>query len=239
MANIPIVLVLTDSLAFPRFEPEVVSYQETWVALLKRYFPQIDFVHCGRGGATIDDLFKHSAYYHWTMRPAMVLVQVGIVDCAPRALSIIEQQILQRLPIVGAMLLALIRKNASKLRRWRGMSYTSPTSYEAWIKKFECIFPNIHWIGILPADANYESRLEGISVAINHYNALLQRRKYISTADFASEMIMSDHHHLNVAGHHRLATLLAETIQRVVVDEYVELSVKSVSYEDNVVSASL
>lgn len=216
MPSAPTVLILTDSLAFPRREPEVVSYEQTWVALLKRRFPGIDFVHCGRGGATIEDLFKHSAYYHGTMKPALVLVQSGIVDCAPRALSVIEQQVLQRLPIIGSMLLALVRKNAALLRRWRGMSYTSLASYEAWVQAFEHLYANVQWIGILPADAEYESRVQGIAAAVERYNGVLRRRNYISTTDFSSRDIMSDHHHLNADGHRRLAARLADTVQLVV-----------------------
>jgi hypothetical protein len=217
-ASTPIVLILTDSLAFPRNEPEVVSYEQTWVALIKRRFPEIDFVHCGRGGATIEELFKHSAYYHGTIKPALVLVQSGIVDCAPRALSVIEQQVLQRLPIIGTMILALVRRNAARLRRWRGMSYTSLASYAVWVKAFERLFANVYWIGILPAAAEYESRMQGIATAINRYNDVLRLGNYISTTDFSSSDIMSDHHHLNADGHYRLAVRLAETIELVVSD---------------------
>lgn len=221
VSSTPTVLVLTDSLAFPRSEPEVVTYDQTWVALLKRRFPQIDFVHCGRGGATIEELFKHSAYYHGTIKPALVLVQSGIVDCAPRALSVIEQQVLQRLPIVGSMILALVRKNAARLRRWRRMSYTSLASYEAWVQTYERLFDNVHWIGILPVDAEYESRVQGIAAAVDRYNSVLRRRHYISTNDFSSRDVMSDHHHLNADGHRRLADRLAETVQLVVLDRCV------------------
>ncbi|MBC3936348.1 hypothetical protein H8K47_13330 [Undibacterium sp. CY7W] len=218
MTSIPTVLILTDSLAFPRREPEVVTYEQTWVALLKRRFPDVDFVHCGRGGATIGDLFKHSAYYHGTIKPALVLVQSGIVDCAPRALSVIEQQVLQRLPIVGSLILALVRRNAAMLRRWRKMSYTSLASYEASVQAFEHLFANVHWVGILPVDAEYESRVQGIGAAVDRYNAVLRSRNYISTTDFSPSDIMSDHHHLNADGHCRLATRVAETVKFVVLD---------------------
>jgi hypothetical protein len=220
LSSVPTVLILTDSLAFPRSEPEFVGYEQTWVALLKRRFPEIDFVHCGRGGATIEDLFKHSTYYHDTLKPALVLVQSGIVDCAPRALSVIEQQVLQRLPIIGSMILTLIRRNAARLRRWRGMSYTSLANYEAWVQAFERLFENVHWIGIMPADSEYESRVQGIVAAVDRYNGVLRRRNYISTHDFSSGDIMSDYHHLNADGHLRLATLVAKTVQHVVIDSY-------------------
>jgi len=214
----PIVLILTDSLAFPRGEPEVVMYEQTWVSLLKSRFPDVDFIHCGRGGATIGDLFKHSAYYHGTIKPSLVLMQTGIVDCAPRALSVIEQQVLQRLPVLGPLVLSLVRRNAAALRRWRRISYTPIDSYERSVQAFEQLFSNIYWVGILPTDTEYESRVQGIGAAVSCYNAVLQCRNYISTADFSSSDIMSDHHHLNVDGHQRLASRLAETVQRVVID---------------------
>jgi hypothetical protein len=210
----PTVLLLTDSLAFPRSEPEVVKYEETWVALLKRRFPAVDFVHCGRGGATIVDLHKHSAYYHGTISPTLVLVQSGIVDCAPRALTVVEQQVLQRLPILGPPLSALARRHAPILRRWRRMSYTSLPAFEAWADRFEALFGNVHWIGILPAHSNYEMRAEGIGDAIDRYNAVLRRRRFVPTDDFTANDIMSDLHHLNVTGHRRLADRLAEVVQR-------------------------
>lgn len=238
MITTPTVLILTDSLAFPRSEPEGVPYEKTWVALLKRKFTQIDFVHCGRGGATIVDLFKHSAYFHGTIEPALVLVQAGIVDCAPRALTVTEQQILQRLPIVGRLLFAIVRRNAARLRRWRRMSYTSLASYETWVQAYERLFSNVYWIGILPADSEYESRVQGISAAIDSYNAVLKRRNYISTADLTSNDIMSDHHHLNATGHHRLAVRLAETVQSVVLDRQLLLGCQPDVGADQTIGAS-
>lgn len=217
MTTTPTVLILTDSLAFPRSAPEVVHYEDTWVALLKRKFPQVDFVHCGRGGATIDDLFKHSAYYHKTARPALVLMQCGVVDCAPRALTFMEQQLLQRLPVLGPIISKIVRKNASQIRRWRKMSYTSLANYEAWVEVYEKLFANVYWIEILPADANYESRVHGISKAITSYNEVLRQRRCVSTTDFTSNYIMSDLHHLNSEGHKLLAQRLTHIVQQEVI----------------------
>ena len=208
------VLLITDSLAFPRAMPEVVSYDETWVAILKRQFRDTDFVHCGRGGATIRELFQHSAYYHTTIQPALVLIQSGIVDCAPRALTLIEQQILQRVPLVGSPLTALARRHAPSLRRWRRISFTPLPTFKEYADRFDRTFGNVYWIGILPANPNYEIRVEGISEAILKYNAQLQNRRFIATDEFDHGDVMSDFHHLSAAGHRRLAAKLAEVIKR-------------------------
>ena len=211
---LPKVLVITDSLGFPRDTPELVRYDETWIAILKRRFNSIDFIHCGRGGATIRELFQHSFYYHTTLQPALVLIQSGIVDCAPRALTVIEQQVIQRLPIVGAYLSSLARRYAPYLRRRRRISFTSPPAFEDYIGDFEKAFESIYWIGILPADDDYEKKINGITEAIGKYNAKLRERCFIPTDDFDRGDIMSDFHHLSVAGHQRLAVKIAEVINR-------------------------
>lgn len=208
------VLLITDSLAFPRLKPEQVNYNDTYVALLKSAFPQCDFIHVGRGGGTIVELFKHSAYYHGTVSPALVLMQSGIVDCAPRALSVIEQQVLQRLPLLGPWLSDLARRHAPALRRLRRMSYTSLPAFAAYADRFEQLFGNVHWIGILPANPAYEERVEGIGAAVRAYNAVLRSRRFISTDDFEAADIMSDFHHLSARGHRRLFTRLAEVMRQ-------------------------
>ena len=60
------ILFITDSLAFPRVFPEQVNYEETYLFLLKKKFPNIDFIHLGFGGATIDKLYYYSEYYETT-----------------------------------------------------------------------------------------------------------------------------------------------------------------------------
>ncbi len=232
MNTIPTVLILTDSLAFPRSEPEFVPYEKTWITLLKRKFPEIDFVHCGRGGASIADLFKHSTYFHGTVQPALVLVQSGVVDCAPRALTVVEQQVLKRLPLIGPLILALVKRYAALLRRWRKMSYTPLVDYEAWVETYERLFSNVYWIEILPASLEYEMHLQGISAAIHRYNEVLRRRKCIPTSDFTSKDIMSDYHHLNIYGHQRLAVRLISTIQCEVVDKLILVGCQSANRSD-------
>ena len=207
------VLLITDSLAFPRLEPEYVLYEETYISYLKGAFNDCDFIHQGRGGATIVDLYKHSAYYHETLRPDLVLMQCGIVDCAPRALTVIEQQIVSRLPIIGGLVTALVKKYSRQLRRTRRMTYTSVAAFSSSVHQFESLFSKVYWIGILPATADYDAKVEGIERNIAMYNDILRQRNYVPTDDFDASMIMSDHHHLNRVGHVRMFEKIADIIR--------------------------
>ena len=210
------VLVVTDSLAFPRDDPELVRYEETYIAILKGWFPRIDFFHHGKGGATLVDLYKHTAYYHHTLRPDLVLIHAGIVDCAPRALTVLEQQIVSRLPMLGPPLTALVKRHSATLRRIRKMTYTALPDFVAAMDAFHAVFAEICWIQILPAPAAYETKLQGIGRSIERYNASLRGRPHVETAGFGAADVMSDHYHLNRAGHLKMAGLIAEKLERAI-----------------------
>ena len=208
------VLFVTDSLGFPRTEPEPVMYEDTYISLLKEAFPECDVIHQGRGGATIVDLYKHSAYYHGTLKPDLTFIQSGIVDSAPRALTVTEQQIISRLPLLSRPLTALVRKYSRSLRLARKMTYTSSDTFADYVGRFESLFGNVHWIGILPASDSYEAKLQGIRLNVERYNAILRGRRYVSTEHFQPSDIMADFHHLNRSGNRKLFDALTEVVRR-------------------------
>ena len=213
MTSVRTILVITDSLGFPRTEPETVKYEDTYIAMLKREFPQFDFIHHGRGGATIVDLFKHSAYYHDTIRPDIVFMQSGVVDCAPRALTVIEQYVISRLPLFGRPLTALVKKYSGQLRRMRCMTYTPLNVFREYKTRFDAMYSNVHWISILPVSDEYESKVKGMRSNAERYNKVLSEGKNVSTVHFDTSKIMSDHHHLSQAGHRAMFEAIAPIIR--------------------------
>ena len=115
----PRVLLLTDSLSLPRvYKNGIVKYNETYVSLLKKANPNVDFIHVGIGGATItrlDELVKY--YIH--AEPDYVVLHCGIVDCAPRALSEFELLFFGKI-----RLMRLIFPFTKLLRKYRSVTYT-------------------------------------------------------------------------------------------------------------------
>jgi len=206
------ILVLTDSLAFPRSDPEKVFYTETYIGLLKERFPRIDFIHYGHGGSTIVNLYEYSKYFHDTIVPDLVIIQCGVVDCAPRALTFTEQQIIKRVPFINKFLVYLVRKFSGTLRRFRNISYTSEVIFSDYIDAFENIFKKIVWINILPPPLSYQERVPNILSRINDFNRLFDASNNLITSDFNEADIMSDGHHLSASGHKKLAGLLGDII---------------------------
>ena len=208
------ILIVTDSLGFPRPEPELLRYEDTYIARLRREFPEYDIVHYGQGGATIGRLFGNMSYFRGTLSPRYCFIQSGIVDCAPRAMTEVELQIVKRIPILGAAIGKLIQKNAKAIRRARKLQYTPLAQYAAFVDRFDALFPAVWWIGIAPAGADYESYLLGIDKQIKIYNEVLEKRNYIKCGDFDESDIMSDHHHLNSNGHRKIFERISSIIRQ-------------------------
>lgn len=206
------VLLLTDSLSLPREYPGGrVAWGDIYVNLLRKAFPGIEFVHVGIGGATISELLRLQNYYA-LIEPDLVILQCGIVDCAPRALGELEQQIVKKLH-----LFRFIRPFTGFLRRHRGVTYTPPRCFEENLLALKGKFPGVPFlaIGILPGCSEYESIVPGVSANIVKYNAILRKHAdFIDNTNFPREGITPDHHHMNEAGHRVVYEKLLEKIAR-------------------------
>ena len=198
------ILVVTDSLGFPRHEPEMLLYEHTYIGLLKAKYPQHDFIHQGYGGATIRELLQHTAYFDQTLNPTLVIMQSGVVDCAPRALTRIEHHVVANIPILNRLLVPLVKRYSPLLRRIRKITYTSPENFAAYVDQFEKRFGNVVWLGIVPSTPEWEERVTGIGRQIDLFNAILARHKFIPTDNLITQDMMSDHHHPNALGHRKI-----------------------------------
>lgn len=204
------VLILTDSLSLPRrYKKSIIKYEDTYVEMLKKENPNIQFIHVGIGGATITRLHQLAKYYVFS-NPHYVILQCGIVDCAPRSLSEFELLLFGKL-----RLLRLIFPFTKILRKIRKISYTSPTLFQKTLKDIKNEFKDakIVSIGILPGQPDYEKILPGVTRNINDYNKILESCEiYIDNSDFPLDGIIEDYHHLSKEGHveifHRIQKLI-------------------------------
>jgi len=196
------ILILTDSLGLPRDKPEYCSYEETWPVLLKQYF----HVHqVSLGGGTIKQISRQ-VEYHKLFQPHFVILQSGIVDCAPRAFTELELQIIKGLKPLNRVLEPLIKKNAQLIRRVRKKSYTGKGTFKSTAQKLISQFPGseVFAMGILPVSDGYERQIKGITNRVKEYNRILSdvyASHFISNDDITPDAVMSDHIHLNTKGH--------------------------------------
>lgn len=193
------ILILSDSLALPRSKPEHCAHSYTWPELLKQCGYAVHQVSIG-GAISSDLLFQVS--YHKEFKPDIVIVQVGIVDCAPRFMTKFELSIARKIGVLGRILIKLL--NNKIVKSIRRINYVKPKEFFNNIQKIQQSFDAIpvYFIGILNAKEGYERILPGVSSRIVQYNKLLSQQKfYISVEDFDDNGIMTDYHHLNEHGH--------------------------------------
>lgn len=195
------ILILADSLSLPRLHPEICEYEDTWPYLLKKDF-QVHQVSIG--GATISDLVRQMEY-HKMVNPDFIIIQCGIVDCAPRALSLFELELVKRIWGLRSILLPFIKQNNKWMRKVRNITNTKPFLFKKELKKLLSLNPKtkVLGLGILPANSEYEQIVPGVSARVREYNSILSAvliKNFISLDQLDRSGIMTDHIHLNKAG---------------------------------------
>lgn len=166
------------------------------------------------GAATSKVLLKQVTYQK-AFNPDLVIIQVGIVDCAPRFMSYKELDLTGALGACGRVLRFLF--NRKWIKKFRNISYINEVDFKSNILNIQNAFdcPMLA-LGILPASSEYESILPGVTNKINLYNTILEENvNFFVNANkiLVHDGIMNDHHHLNKSGHYYLFNLIDEFIQ--------------------------
>lgn len=203
------ILILSDSLALPREKPESCNYADTWPFLLKSKF---DIHQVSIGGATSEDL-KNQIFYHKMFEPDIVIIQVGIVDCAPRFATQFELALLNRIPFFGKFIIKFLK--TKQVRKLRKKTYINLNTFEIIIKNIQDSFNvPVYFISIINATKDYEKKLPGVTENINRYNDRLKSisKYYIDLKSFPSQGIMTDFHHINSYGHSYIYDLIIKEI---------------------------
>lgn len=207
------VLILTDSLGLPRNKPECVSYDETWPAIIKK--TQFDILSLSVGGWTTAD-FKKCIKYYQAFNPDLLIIQIGIVDCAPRFVTKKEKFLLENFTFFGNRVLGWLNKRW--IRNFRNITYVNKQEFKHNIQFIINTFPSLQKTVFIEiaGSAEFNNVLPGVDANIHKFNEIL---KAIPNSIFLSynnsRIFMSDHHHLNVLGN----KILSEKIYEVLVQE--------------------
>lgn len=207
--------IFSDSLALPREVPQKVYYEETYPAKLSKDYIVAQY---SKGEGTIKELFIQTFYYKMFC-PNVIIIQSGIVDCAPRPFTQFEEHFFSLNFFTKGCKTILRKLTKSWLRSLRKIAWTSPKNFKFYCERFKETYPNIPIlaIGILPPRPEYEQLAKGISKRILEYNNILKTefgKNYIDTSDMPDEGIMSDHHHLTSVGHQFIYDKIIEQISQ-------------------------
>lgn len=174
-----------DSLALPR--PGVVQSRERYIARLCSWWTRqegvenIELIDRSRGSMTVADLwqwYEHDNGY-FGEGGDVLLIQCGVVDCAPRPLPRWLRSRLGRLPsaLRRRVISFLHRHRPAILRRTGGWRQISPDEFRSfssrWLASAVQKFGRVYVFNIAPTNRQIENHSPGFTRSIRLYNEIL------------------------------------------------------------------
>ncbi|WP_256822457.1 MULTISPECIES: hypothetical protein [unclassified Pseudomonas] len=203
------VLVLTDSLGLPRLKPALINDEQCWTyRVADRYAGAFRFRVVSVPGMDTTQLMSLVDDYYQAIEADVVVVQVGIVDCYPRAIKKIELSLLLRMPgIFNRYIHRWVKRNYTQLITKRGIRYVQPGEFKANLRRLRERFPSskVVIVPIAPPSAAYVLKNPCIEASVREYNSMLAESfpdGFLAECypDEACEIFLSDNHHLNALG---------------------------------------
>ena len=225
------ILFITDSLGLPKYFPEKIYAEKTYPNITTKFFhdnhhKKYMFFQYRRAGLTTAFInYEINEGSLLAYKPDIIVLQVGIVDCYPRALTKIERAIMSRIPILNSFLKKIIKKYYKKIVQYRNISYINKKDFKSHIKNIKLnLFSSVNKtivIPIAPANKNYKDLNPRVDENIKIYNDILRsvfKDNFYNTfydSFLAEEMFLSDNHHLNNSGHKYFSKKLIEKISKI------------------------
>ncbi|MGH8616789.1 MAG: hypothetical protein ACREUW_03795 [Burkholderiales bacterium] len=235
--------VYGDSLSLPRAN-DGVGHRQTYAEVLAEdirvRFPAIALSLYNRsgGGLTIDALherYLHDCSYFGTPAHQVLIIQCGIVDCAPRPIPTFLRAIIGKLPgRVRAPITGFLHRARPQLLG-AGFSWRLTTPYRftkvlvRWLAHATGTSTRVYVVNIAPAGPGIATHSPGLAASIDAYNALIAQAvatavgsavlvdvhaAITSAADVAMYVSASDGHHITREGNRLYANLILEYERR-------------------------
>ncbi|MDA9300068.1 hypothetical protein N9Q00_00415 [Amylibacter sp.] len=182
-------------------KPEEVKIQDTYPQLLRTKFGY-DTYHQGQGFATVAVIRSYLNYFNIDDYDKIIL-QFGIVDCAPRPLTRYEYFILRNIKLNKGL--------DFFMRKYRNIKKTKLHIFERYcIDIKELCRDKLLVLPIVYASSDYEEELPNIGNNVNRYNEILKSifGKHLVDLELEEEHFMTDQHHFSKIGHKKIASIL-------------------------------
>ena len=182
-----LVCVYGDSLSLPRPGEDIApeeTYAELFAAELRRgsHPVTVSLYNRAQGSASMGELVelwnRDTSYF--APRTDVLVIQSGLVDCAPRPLGRWMRGFVERTPKrVRYRIIRLLHEQRSRILRARlGSRITSPRSFRAelrqWLLRASPRCGMIYVLNIAPTTDAVERRSPGLIASISEYNKILR-----------------------------------------------------------------
>lgn len=220
-----LILCIGDSLGLPRVE---LKYKRTWFHLLNEQFmPSYELIPLFKYGMTTDDLFhKNGDVIGLNYYADYIIIQLGIVDCAPRYIkdSSIQARIISKFPKVIS---SFIWKKIKAKGRKKEYAKVSIEKFKSNMQNFYSrIIRNgtqkVFLLSIAKPTQAFIINNPKIEEAVNSFNNTLEELTYenknlflVKELESKPEYYIEDGYHLNGHG----AMELFNRVKKVFLDE--------------------
>jgi hypothetical protein len=217
------ILFLTDSLGGPRDIPDQIRLDDTWAHKVSREIGsliKVEPIYLFSNGLETRQIRRNIESRYKLYAPDTLILQVGIVDCAPRVLSKTQLAVVTRLGSIGRIIHKVVSNNYAKLSVLRNISYVSISEFEENLRYLKEKFKDIDVISVAIAKpcTEYKNKSPLIEERYKAYNSKLKeifQENFIDpycdlNDEVLNDIFMSDNHHLNSYGH----TIVAEAVTK-------------------------
>ncbi len=171
------IIIITDSVSMPR---PGIPYEDTWVYMIKKEFPEHDFIDRTGRGSTSTRLVTEGyggADLLETYMPDIVVLQIGMAECAPRLFDKkgLEFRIVSSLLPVGMRrrYIALVKKHRDRDPR---VTDVTPEQFRknitSYFERARYIPARVIVIPILPPTREFLSKSPRALENVDRYNQI-------------------------------------------------------------------
>ncbi|MHB8109780.1 MAG: SGNH/GDSL hydrolase family protein [Syntrophorhabdaceae bacterium] len=229
-----LIRIYGDSLAMPR-EFDGIPFYLTYPELVKRDCAKDTCLfNRSRGGATVKSLWydyqQDQSYF--STKGDLLIIQCGIVDCAPRPIPTGLSRFLMKMPkrVQGHVRDFLHKHRPQMLSAGFSFRHLMPDEFTHalfwWLAGAQRDFKKVCVINIAPTNEQTEKHSPGLSESISQYNRIIEteinkaRWHNVRLIDVHSAISRDipkyinekDGHHITVEGHELYARLINEAI---------------------------
>jgi len=238
------IVIMADSLAMPRAGETNIAFEATYPYLLEQSLrsrketQSAIVIERGMRRRTIEYVLDEWQELVELKTPDVVVIHVGIVDCAPRVFLRRERQFVENLRPAWFRdaVLRFVHNHRSAIVKFRKKVYVPPERFKPLLdqvfqKARECRVRSLVFVNIVTPPAEMEQRSPGFINNVHAYNEMIRTKvqqegahlidldKIVLDGGGAAKLTV-DGIHINEEGHARVAKEIEEHILNLAVQDH-------------------
>jgi acyl-CoA thioesterase I len=233
------IVIMADSLAMPRAGETTVSFEATYPYLLERALrksPETQnamIIDRGMRRRTIEYVLDEWPELIELRTPDIAIIQVGIVDCAPRVFLRRERQFIEsvRPPKLRDAILKFVHKHRAAIVKFRGKVYVPSDRFQTLVAEVisrakQSNLKSLIFVNIIAPPTEMDARSPGFITNVEVYNQILKSSVQgtgvhlidldkIVKENGGVEKLTVDGIHINDEGHALLAKEIQDHVMQV------------------------